>query len=296
MIQSMTGYASQTALITTANNKRSTVSLSLKSLNSRFFELTCKLPPALSHLEPAFLKKFKNGLRRGHVYFTVYVSDPSIFGSIEPSLNNVQTYMQALQAIKKTCNINQEIQLDHILRLPNIFTNQEQIADEQLERQLMNSIDTLIAKVTETRIAEGKDITKDLTIRAGNIHELILAIEKEAHNFVERTKEKVQQTMQEVTPDAVAANEVHKAALFALLDKIDIHEEINRFKSHLKNLSEQLESKNEEKGKLLDFILQELGRENNTINAKCSDATISTHAINAKVEIEKMREQVQNIV
>jgi len=89
---------------------------------------------------------------------------------------------------------------------------------------------------------------------------------------------------------------MRKNALFALLDKMDIHEEIVRFKSHLKSLHHQLDSAEIEKGKRLDFTLQELGREINTIAAKCSDATIGALAINVKVELEKAREQTQNIV
>jgi uncharacterized protein (TIGR00255 family) len=96
--------------------------------------------------------------------------------------------------------------------------------------------------------------------------------------------------------DSNSLADMRKNALFALLDKMDIHEEIIRFKSHTENIKKQIAGQSIEKGKKLDFTLQELGREINTITAKCSDALIGAHAIDIKVEIEKAREQIQNIV
>ena len=112
----------------------------------------------------------------------------------------------------------------------------------------------------------------------------------------EKHKVKVHKTLQEIGADKNLLAEAQKNALYTMLDKIDIHEEITRFNSHLSQLDKHLKSPDIEKGKRLDFTLQELAREINTIAAKCSDSTISKHAINVKVEIEKTREQVQNIV
>ena len=109
-------------------------------------------------------------------------------------------------------------------------------------------------------------------------------------------KQKINEALAELENDTSKFAEMQKNALYAILDKIDVHEEIVRFKNHLKTLLASLESSDIEKGKRIDFILQELSREINTITAKCSDATISSHAINIKVELEKAREQTQNIV
>ena len=114
--------------------------------------------------------------------------------------------------------------------------------------------------------------------------------------MLEQHKNKVHTILQEIGTDESMLAEAQKNTLYTTLDKIDIHEEIIRFKSHLHNLAQGITTDEVEKGKRLDFTLQELGREINTITAKCSDATISTHAINIKVEIEKIREQIQNIV
>jgi uncharacterized protein (TIGR00255 family) len=109
-------------------------------------------------------------------------------------------------------------------------------------------------------------------------------------------KQKVTDALLEFEKDPSSLAEMQKNALYVVLDKIDVHEEIVRFKNHIQTLQNSLISKDIEKGKRIDFILQELSREINTITAKCSDGTISSHAINIKVELEKAREQTQNVV
>ena len=122
------------------------------------------------------------------------------------------------------------------------------------------------------------------------------AIEKRSKKHIAEKKEKLNSLMQELEGDASELADMRKGALYTILDKIDIHEEIVRFQSHLKNLKTLLQSDADEIGKRLDFTLQELAREVNTITAKCADAQITRLAINIKVEIEKAREQAQNIV
>ena len=297
MIQSMTGFATTSTLITTSQGKKATLTLSLKSLNGRFFELNCRIPSALSHLETVILKKLKDTLKRGHVHLIGSLSTNDIIqGNIEPSLNTIQNYIKAIETIKKECSIDQPINLEHILRLPNVFSSQEQIADELIVQTFLKIVDELTEKVISSRTKEGATIRQDLHTRTQNMHTFIRAIEAQAADFVERTKEQIQKHLLDIKDSPNEANDIQKNTLYALLDKIDIHEEISRFKSHLHNLENQILSNETEKGKVLDFILQELVRETNTINAKCSDATIAKYAIDAKVEIEKMREQAQNIV
>jgi len=296
-ITSMTGFASKTLILTTPSGERSSISMNLKALNSRFFEATVKLPVALSSLETTLIKQFKETLRRGHIYFTAYLSNPNLFeGSITPAMAVIDGYVRAIKQIKDTHHISDEIKLDNILRLPNIFSKDEQPLNEQLTQQIMAAVSDLIAGVTEERIAEGQKLAADLHTRIENIEREMKIITERAHVFVEECKKKVHATLQEIGADENLLANAQKSGLYSMLDKIDIHEEITRLNSHLTNLSDVLQQSEPEKGKRLDFTLQELGREINTITAKCSDATISSHAINVKVEIEKMREQIQNIV
>jgi uncharacterized protein (TIGR00255 family) len=296
MMQSMTGFATKNAILISDFGKKASIFLSLKSLNGKFFELNCKLPLALSHLETVILKQLKNRLKRGHVFLICYLNNTDIMqGTVEPALNVIHNYIKAIEHIKQECHLTQSVTLDHILRLPNIFSMQEQLADQSIEKNFLTLIDELADEVNSARIKEGQEITQDILLRLKNMQTYIDVIAKEANNFVERTKAKIQQFLP-IESEQTDTNDAQKNTLLALLDKIDIHEEISRFKSHLQNMLTQLNASSVEKGKILDFILQELMRETNTINAKCSDATIAKYAIDAKVEIEKIREQVQNIV
>lgn len=293
----MTGFASKTFVITTPSGERSSISINLKSLNSRFFEASIKLPFGLSHLETTLLKQFKETLRRGHIYFTVHLSNSTIFeGAISPAMSVIDSYMTAMKQITTKYTLTDEIKLDNILRLPNIFSKEEQPLDETLTQQILDNITHVIEKVIEDRAIEGDSLATDIDKRIDIIKSEMCIISERAHVVVEEWKKKVHGTLQEIGADENLLVNAQKSGLYSMLDKIDIHEEITRLNSHLEQLIKTLRSQEIEKGKRLDFTLQELGREINTIASKCSDATISTHAINIKVEIEKIREQIQNIV
>jgi len=296
-LYSMTGFASKTFVLTTPSGERSSISMNLKSLNSRFFESSIKLPMGLSHLETTLLKQFKETLRRGHIYFTAYLSNPNVFeGTITPAMTVIDGYMTAMNQIKTKYNLSDEIKLDNILRLPNIFSKEEQPLDETSTQQILDAITELIEKVMIDRATEGNALALDLDSRIAIIQKEMKFISERAHIFVEEWKKKVHTTLQEIGADDNLIANAQKSGLYSMLDKIDIHEEITRLNSHLDQLIKNLSSQDIEKGKRLDFTLQELGREINTIASKCSDSIISSHAINVKVEIEKMREQIQNIV
>ncbi len=155
---------------------------------------------------------------------------------------------------------------------------------------------SLIDELIEMQTKEGQALKKDIIARVAIIDKEIKAIEIAFEALMISQKQKVNEGLAGLEKDASKFAEMQKDALYAILDKIDVHEEIVRFKNHLKTLLISLESQEIEKGKRIDFILQELSREINTITAKCSDAAISSHAINIKVELEKAREQTQNIV
>jgi uncharacterized protein (TIGR00255 family) len=297
ILYSMTGFASKTFVITTASGERSSVAINLKSLNSRFFESSIKLPFGFSHLETKLLKQFKETLRRGHLYFNLHLSNPNIFeGAITPAMSVIDGYMTAMKDIKTKYALADEIKLDNILRLPNIFSKEEQPLDETLTQEILDVITEIINKVMEDRATEGNSLAIDIDKRISIIKSEMKIISEQAHIVVEEKKKKVHETIKEIGAEENLLANAQKNGLYSMLDKVDIHEEITRLHSHLDQLIKNLSSDDIEKGKRLDFTLQELGREINTIASKSSDSLISTHAINVKVEIEKIREQIQNIV
>lgn len=296
MIRSMTGFATK-SLILTVNESKVPTSISIKSLNSRYFDSNCKLPYPLANLETEFIKLFKTKLHRGSITFTIHLANPAAFkGAIEPSINTIKGYLNALDTIKKTCAVEGTLSIANVLSLPNIFVTEEQELDEQTKKTIFETTNQIIDDLIAMQSKEGEALKKDIIERIGIIDKEIKAIEIAFEALMASQKQKVAEALAEFENDTSKFAEMQKNAVYAVLDKIDVHEEIVRFKNHLKTLFASLESKDIEKGKRIDFILQELSREINTITAKCSDGTISSHAINIKVELEKAREQTQNIV
>lgn len=293
----MTGFATKSLTFTLEDGSKAQVAISLKSLNSRFFEVTCRLPYPLSNLETEITRLLKRHLFRGHIYFTINTSTPNAFKSVvEPSLSIVHEYLNAIELIKKDCKLEGSLKLDNILQLPNIFNLAEKSLDTTSTELILNTTQQLIDDVIEAQEQEGTNLLEDISQRIALMQKDIDTIEHDSAGLMEAQKQKVHQALQEMGEDEHKAHDIHKNTLYSLLDKMDIHEEIVRFKTHLKSLNEGLKSNAIEKGKRLDFTLQELAREINTIAAKCSDATIGSLAINIKVELEKAREQTQNIV
>lgn len=297
MTRSMTGFASRIITLPLGQLTKVNVSLAIKSLNSRFFDSNCKLPYPLSNLETEFIKLFKNSLYRGYIHFTIHISSPDVFkGTVEPSLETIKGYLAAVEKIKTNYPVSGTLTISDLLTMPGVFSTYEQELDEQAKKILFDTAKDLLNDLIATQTTEGQALAKDLSERCALMTKEVAAIEATFGTVMVEQKQKVHATIQEVGMDESKLAEAHKNALYTMLDKLDIHEEIVRFKSHIKALETELNAASIEKGKRIDFILQELAREVNTMAAKCADSRISTHAINIKVELEKAREQAQNLV
>jgi len=304
MIVSMTGFSS--AIITlpirdsnTGTEQNVQLSLTLKTLNSRFFELNCRLPACLTFLETELIKYFKKELHRGTVQFTIYMSSPSaLSGGIEPAFSTVRGYIEALETIKKECKIEGTVTIQDLVHLGNIFETKESPLPEATLELLWKEIRGLTAKCIEVREAEGRSLEKDLRERARLLTTYLKTLVPTALEAMTVKKEQLLENLRALLKDvgSEVSAESQIAATYNQLERIDIHEEIVRFTTHLDTLEEILSSPEISLGKKLDFTLQELFRETNTIASKCSDAKISGIAISIKVELEKAREQVQNII
>ncbi len=300
----MTGFSS--AIITlpivdaaTGSVQDVQVSLTLKTLNSRFFEASCRLPTSLSFLETELIKYFKTEFHRGTIQFTLYMSSPSaLTGIIEPALSTVRGYLTALNTIKKECQIEGDITLRDLILLNNIFETKETPLSAATVERLWLEIHALTNKCTEARIQEGKSLEKDLKERLRLLRNLMNELGPRALEAMAAKKiqliDNLRTVLSDVSSELTAESQI--SAIYNQLERIDIHEEIVRYNTHLETLDEILISKEISHGKKLDFTLQELFRETNTIASKCSDAVISGLAISIKVELEKAREQAQNIV
>lgn len=306
MILSMTGFATSTVEIPLSSNNGSMVlSISMKSLNSRFFELTCKVPSLLTNLEIPAQRILQKQLHRGHVSLHIKILDSALLNEpIKPALDTIQNYLVAIDTIQKKFNIQDQVTLAQILQLPNVLQSQELQLTEDIEAAILQAITQLAEKMILTQQEEGTRLARDIKAQLTSMKAKIDQIQMLSQQAIKEKKEALteiitalaafEQTEQKSTEQTLL--EAKKATLMYEVEKVDINEETVRFNSHLINLTHHFATPEPVKGKKLDFIIQELNREINTVASKCSNIAISSLAIDIKSELEKAREQAQNII
>ena len=291
MIKSMTGYGSSKA-----KYGNYTFSMEIRSVNSRYLDISLKIPERFMEMEENIKKILKGSLSRGHVNFSI--KDEGLEDEeFEVDTVKIKKYTDALKAIKNKFKIEGELNLDLITRLPQVFRSKEKNSiTAKIWPVLKNGIADAADSLNKSRLNEGRNIYKDFTKRLTSIINAVKKIEEKAPLAVKLQKEKLERNLKEFLPD-LNLNLNHpriaeELTMFAT--KVDINEEISRLKSHIEYFRNTLES-DASIGKKLDFIVQEMNREINTLSSKADSFEVSSQAIVIKEEIEKIREQVQNV-
>jgi uncharacterized protein (TIGR00255 family) len=297
MLLSMTGFSSHTAVkALKKGGEKASITVEIKSLNSRFFELICKLPSSLSFLEIPITNHLKQKLVRGRVFLSIKVGGSGeVFERVAPVPKIVKDYLDSAKTLKKKFKISGDLSISDVVALDNVFSFEREKVGKNFETFALKTVEQATDKLIATRKSEGTRLQKDLKQRIDSCGKHIETIKKIFTVFMTNKKDEIKDLMLLVDKgDVGAAQSLGEA--YEFLNKIDVHEEIVRFKSHLNGAKKIFASKSLEKGKRFEFTLQELSREINTIAAKCSHFDISAVAVDVKVELEKVREQVQNIV
>lgn len=296
MLLSMTGFSSKSATINIPEVGSVGISVEMKSINSRFFEATCKLPNSLNSLEVEIINLMQKKLLRGRLYLTVrFTGDNEILSQITPSMKNIEDYLQTVGQIKKKFGLKGDLTLQDLLLLPNVFGTTRGSLSALGEKAILKIVDETATALTKVREEEGATLAKDLQERFKICAQKIQKIQKGSEALLNKIKKECEKK-RVVAEQGDDLARLQLDDLYGQLNKADVHEEITRFNSHLKSVDTLFAKKQADKGKRLDFILQELLRETNTTMAKCSDFDISSMCVDIKVELEKAREQVQNIV
>ncbi len=269
----------------------------VRSVNSRFIEISVKLPRQFSGFELEARELIRKALQRGKISAVVQLerehkSDIPI--QIKPDV--VKAYMAMLSELKALSGIDEPLRLEHLLRFSEIFETATEESSE-LEREwyvIRQALQAAITSLREMRRKEGEQLTMDFKARIAAINDVLTDIEAISKETLSATKEKLRQRVRELLGDESLAKERLEMEIVLLTDKMDITEECVRFRSHNKFFLESLES-GEPAGRRLNFLLQEQSREANTIASKSQNAEISQKCVFLKEELEKIREQVQNI-
>ena len=292
MIMSMTGFCSRTERVTLSDFGPVALTVEIKTLNTRFFELLCKLPSGLSYLEFPITALLQEKLIRGRVYVSVSLAEGAgSFACIIPAWQLVDQYVNAAREIKKKHGLAGELTISDLIHLPDVFSKQEQALSSDDEKKVIACIERVADEVVSIRLQEGKRLEKYFDAIFHSCQQKVQEVERFFENVMMHHKDSLSHALAEESQNQAQIEELQST-----INKIDIYEEISRFKSHLQAMSNALKNADVRKGKHLDFILQELLRETNTMVAKCPAYEISSRCIDIKVEIEKGREQVQNLV
>lgn len=291
MIKSMTGYGKSEQTIDSLN-----VTVEIKSVNHRYFEFSARVPREYGFLEEK-LKKYCNSLiTRGKVECYVSVEDLEE-REMEVNVNETLAagYVKALKELSERFGLKDDISAVTLSRYPDVITLHKASEDEERIWNAVKTVaETAVSKFIEMRETEGGKLRGDILSRADYIIECVEFIEGRSPETVREYNEKLKQRMKELLGDASVDEQrlLNEAAIYA--DKIAVDEETVRLRSHISQLREFMNS-NEAIGRKLDFLVQEINREANTIGSKAQDVDIAKKVIAIKAEVEKIREQVQNI-
>ncbi|MBN2097597.1 MAG: YicC family protein [Candidatus Omnitrophica bacterium] len=291
MIKSMTGYGKGQV-----NAPLGTVISEIRSLNHKYFDLQARLPNHFSVFEEKVRDQVKRKLRRGRINLAVsWEPREKTQTSFSLNLDLAKKYHREMLKLKRALGLKDDLGITQLSALPEVITYQQKKENaSQLWPYLQKSIEQALSRLGGMRQAEGKRLFRDLRKRALRIQHALGVIETQLPKVIERYRNKLLQKVRALSgikrldQDRIA----EEVALF--VRNSDVSEELTRIKSHLKGFKHALHHQ-KEAGKELDFIAQELFRETNTIGAKTSDFRISRWVIKIKSQIEKMREQLQNV-
>ena len=291
MIRSMTGYGSAKGTVAGF-----TVTLELRSVNNRYLDISIKLPRSFLFAESALKSYLQERISRGKVdvFLTVDASDTEQT-RIRVNESLAAAYRDAVHSVGTSLNLSTIVSALDIVRFPDVLSLEKaELDQDQLLKDLLPLAAEAVDDFNAMRSREGEKLREDILQKAFRIEELVGMIECQAPKTVQMYRERLEKKLKETLSDAGIAEDrmIAEAALFA--DRIATDEETVRLHSHLTQFRELIAA-GSPIGRKLDFLIQEFNRETNTIGSKCQDSEIAYMVVDLKSEIEKIREQIQNI-
>lgn len=291
MIKSMTGFGR----CEIAENSRK-ITVEMKSVNHRYLDVNLKMPKSLNFFESAIRSELKNYVTRGKVDVFISYEDLSEHTSTVRYHKEVaEEYFRYLKQMAEDFDLDNDIRVSSLSKYPDVFTMEEAgVDEEELWKEIQKAVDGAAGMFVETRITEGEHLRDDLLEKLEGMLKLVSFISERSPQILEEYRNRLEEKVKELLGDATVDESrlLTEVTLFA--DKVCVDEEVVRLKSHIETTKNTL-LEGGSIGRKLDFIAQEMNREANTILSKANDLEISNCAIELKTEIEKVREQIQNI-
>lgn len=291
MIKSMTGFGRCEVL---KDSRKFTVEL--KSVNHRYLDVNIRMPKKLNFFETSIRTLLKSYADRGKVdIFITYEDLSQSQVSVKYNAALAAEYLKYLNQMAEEFSLDNDVRVSTLSRYPEVFTMEECSEDEdELWNGLKEALEGAFSQFVEMRTKEGERLKEDILLKLDLLSEQIRFIEERSPQIIAECRTKLEEKMRELLEDTQIDDNRIAAEVILFADKICTDEEVVRLKSHIQHMKETLEESNGI-GRKLDFIAQEMNREANTILSKANDLDISNRAISLKTEIEKIREQIQNI-
>lgn len=292
MIRSMTGFGHGEV----SNDKNQKVTVEMKSVNHRYCDISLKLPKKLAMFEANIRNIMKEYASRGKIDIYVSYEDLSETAvSLHYNQAMAEEYMQVFKKMQEDFNIETKITAEALAKYPEVVTIEEVQQDEEVWWELLEAaLRQAAEKFVETRTIEGANLKRDLLGKLDQMAADVAFIEERSPQIIAEYRSKLEEKVKEFLEDSMIEENRIAAEVTLYADKIAVDEEIVRLQSHISSMTDVLES-DESIGRKLDFMAQEMNREANTILSKSSDVDLADHAIELKTNVEKVREQIQNI-
>lgn len=290
MMRSMTGFSKSEA-----SENGITAIVELKSLNGRHLDISCRMPRTIQHKENLIRDTIKKSISRGSIQVNINLdinAEMKKFG-----IDNVSAgqCFDALNELRKNLKIRETVKLEHILQFSDLFMDKDEPEDDKLlMKPVLKALSNGIRSLNNMRTREGKQISQDIISRMKRIEKKSGEIENLGAARIPEAREKLRQKIAQLFESDEIDEQRLQMEMVLMADKLDISEEVVRLRSHISYFFDIIKQK-EPVGRKINFLLQELNREANTIGSKINDARISQLTVQMKEELEKIREQIQNI-
>ena len=291
MIRSMTGYGKQSLIV-----EKREYQVEIKSVNHRYLDINIKLPKSISYLEDTIKKEISAKIKRGKIdVFITFENNSQEGKNITINKELAKLYIEQLKQLAQEEKISSNIEAMDIVKLPDVLEIKTDEEDERIQNELIEVVQGAISKIIEMKNVEGSKIEQDLLQRIDKIENKIMEISAKSTGLIEEYVVKLEKRIKEIlkTEELDKSRLAQEVVIYA--DKCSIEEEVTRLKSHIYQFRNLISNNNETIGKKMDFLIQEMNRETNTIGSKANNLEITNGVIDIKTELEDIREQIQNI-
>lgn len=290
MIKSMTGYGKANL-----SKEEREYQVEIKSVNHRYLDISVKMPRVLSYLEEAVKKEISSQVKRGKIDVFITFENNSTEGKeIKINTEIAKIYIDELKRLAKQEDILANIEVTEISKFPDVLSIQNKQEDETIKSELLETVSQATESLVQMRATEGSKIAEDLSVRIKAIQEKVEEISSLSTGLIEEYVVKLESRIKEIARNQEMDESRLAQEMVIYADKCSVEEEITRLKSHILQFEKLLHTE-ESIGKKLDFIIQEMNRETNTIGSKANHLEITNDVIDVKTELENIREQIQNI-